>query len=167
MDLAETKELRQRESKTAEVCGCLWCRNWRLVAASAMPKDISRPLQRFGFPVEQPTDLYVFSQEGCSAHYRAIYQLLGKILSGPAAVVPGPGGTATTMYRDVGTGAGLVVAKASDVWPWKGMKVGGSELLQIDLRIKAPIHVSLRAEVDSDEKESSRCHDASQETPRK
>jgi hypothetical protein len=50
-----------------------------------LPARIVEQLTRFGIVISQPADTYVMGTAGEKLTYRTIYQVVGKIISGPQA----------------------------------------------------------------------------------
>ncbi len=87
LDLDATKHVQRLSENPAEGCNCESCANWRAIGSSVLPTALKQEIQRAGCSIEFPADSYIFEQSEGRTLCRIVYFIVGKILSGPNAMV--------------------------------------------------------------------------------
>lgn len=144
VDLPATKFIQNQPGTPAFGCTCTWCENWARTWPSVLPEALVEKLQRLRIDPSHPTDLYAFQEVPGGAHCRAVFYVVGKILSGPNAWSEDPKFGRTRIYSMLGNSPqeiGLSITPARetfDTQPGLG-EVREAELLQVDFRLYVPL----------------------------
>ena len=83
--LAETQKVQGHAAMPAFQCQCELCQSWQVAHLHVIPTETLNELRRLGVQVATPNELYALSSGQREA--RAIYHVVGKVLSGPTATV--------------------------------------------------------------------------------
>jgi len=84
-DLEASRALQRHPAMPATGCPCAGCQRWLRIAQDVLPAELHAELARLGIQVEYPADLYAMARGDGMVEYRVIYQVVGRLLSGPAA----------------------------------------------------------------------------------
>lgn len=143
-DLEGSRAIQRHSAMPATGCTCAGCQRWSQIAQHVLPTDLQGQLARLGIQPEYPADLYAMGRGDGSVEYRVIYQLVGRLLSGPAAWREDAALAAKVLTYQVLRPApqyfAAVVLPHREVpgaVPMLGEEDVG-ELLQIELRIHVP-----------------------------
>lgn len=114
---------------------------WRRMAPRAFPHALDEQLHRLGIEKEKPTDLYVSFRDVQVLHYRVMFHVAGKILSGPSPWINGIEQGTMHNYHVVQsepTWIGLRVSTVRDSFEYapKMHKASMSDVLCVDFRLQ-------------------------------
>lgn len=85
--LERTREIQNQAGMPAYRCQCELCKTWKHSYLEIIPSEIIGELRRLGVQLDAPSELYGHPPNQGKRHVRAIYHVVGKILSGPESVV--------------------------------------------------------------------------------
>ncbi|MBV1776804.1 hypothetical protein KSF73_13895 [Burkholderiaceae bacterium DAT-1] len=85
--LGRTKQIQNQPSMPAYKCQCELCSKWKCSYQEIIPSETLMELQRLGVQLEAPNELYGGQQNQGKYHVRAIYHIVGKIVSGPESTI--------------------------------------------------------------------------------
>ncbi|HSH98804.1 MAG: hypothetical protein ACAH07_02195 [Methylophilaceae bacterium] len=81
--LERTKEIQKISGMPAYECKCELCETWKRSFEKVIPEQTLMELQRLGVQLNAPNELYAHPQDSSSRHVRAVFHIVGKIVSGP------------------------------------------------------------------------------------
>ncbi|HEU4560983.1 MAG TPA: hypothetical protein VFS20_24235 [Longimicrobium sp.] len=137
IDLDATRAVREAEERHTRDCPCRICRNWARVYADSVPAELQTQLRRVGADPADPTELWA-SERPNGAYYHVVFHCVGKILSGPPAMVIGYYGAGRD-YRKVRADmpAWMTVSYIHDTVPdWVMDQM--EPLIRVDLVLDVP-----------------------------
>ncbi|MEY3371717.1 MAG: hypothetical protein RLZZ537_185 [Pseudomonadota bacterium] len=143
VNLEYTQSIQNQAGMAAVGCTCEDCQYWSDVWPSVFPVELRTQLERIQISIANPSDLYLYEREANGAHYRVVYHMVGKILSGPQAWFQFEDESKGMHYHNVSDPSrriGLVVVPSSQTFDCgpKLRDTAGGDLIQIDFRLFIP-----------------------------
>lgn len=141
-DLEASRAIQRHPEMPATGCACAGCQRWLQIAQAVLPTDLQAQLARLGIEAEYPADLYAMAQRDGMVEYRIIYQVVGRLLSGPNAWVEDAALASKLLSYQVLRPApqylAAVVLPQREAMSAAPTLLGEGELLQIELRADVP-----------------------------
>ncbi|TQV76858.1 hypothetical protein FLL45_02565 [Aliikangiella marina] len=85
LNIEESQKVQNQESVPAFNCDCESCEHWRKMYEKVLPEGILLELKRLGINLDTPSDAYEHGSGEDGRHFRIIFHIVGRILSGPEA----------------------------------------------------------------------------------
>jgi hypothetical protein len=100
-DRGATRALAAWPGHPLRSCSCPYCRNWALVARSALPDFVSAAFARMALDPERPDGLYPTDWPSRTLKCRVTFHCIGKLLDGPPPFRVEEGGFLARPYYPV------------------------------------------------------------------